>query len=771
MATDKAKVMQFVKDRVQKDVKANGAQKQRHRADLQGLQFYRGGEDNTWTVWDPTAQTYVPRPRGTSDDAALPDWFFRSNSNLFATKIDGICSLLNQSQPAQEISPQRDQDGDRAAAEIAEAALPVLLEEAGYPASRSQLHKLIALTNAALVHVYYDNDERHGLDDLPILQCASCGDYFMPHEVPDESMPCPSCGAETAPADPANPTATPGPATQMAMNPQQPGLPMTVQQPRGKLCMQTLTSFEFSYPRSAKVLDEEQMAWIAGHGRMDVNDILAMWPDAEGHLDEQASRHRTSGNVAIAYADQMRSMAAPGNEQDKGLQAGGSSVSPSGPVVWFVWADPVDDKDFHFPDGLYAALLEDDIVLESGPLPFTDDQGRPKKNVLIRTFQASPGAAWGKPPGDDLVSLQKQLNLCQALAFLILMNDAAPTTYIPDTVTLLDDLSGMPGATVQFKSLRAGDKPIIAQGSGFPESLQWFIEYLVNQFDVVSKLNAVLMGERPAGDPTLGEVQTLVERGMAAFKEPLDGLVQFEKRLSYLCLMIARQSMWSPRFYQVAGENGDHEVKQFLGADLEGGIVINVEPSSAWPASQLLLNLRLDQAIERQIIDPHDPEVQATYLSQNDLTRYKKSMDLDARQVARQLDIWKAAQDPAEIVQPDPLWNLPFHFFKKVSFLKTEEAEQMATERPLVYQAIREHVMAIQMLMMPPPTAGPAGQPGVSAAGKPGVTAPDGSAVDAAVKGGAMRPGRTGPPTGDAVTAAVKGGAMRPRAPMPAGVQ
>jgi hypothetical protein len=100
--------------------------------------------------------------------------------------------------------------------------------------------------------------------------------------------------------------------------------------------------------------------------------------------------------------------------------------------------------------------------------------------VLLRTFQATPGAAWGKPPGDDLVPLQKQLNLCQALAFLILMNDAAPTTYIPDTVTLLDELTGEPGEIVRFKSLRAGDKPIIQPGTGFPESLKWFIEYLVN---------------------------------------------------------------------------------------------------------------------------------------------------------------------------------------------------------------------------------------------------------------------------------------------------
>lgn len=742
MHGDQAAVLAFVKERIQRDVRANTARRARDRADLQNLQMYRGGEDNHWTVWDPQEQNYVPRPTGADDDAALPAWFFRATDNLFATKIDGICAILNQSQPAQEIGPQRDDDRDRAAADIAEKALPRLYDEIGYDHLRAQLHKLIALTNAAAVHVYYDTDERHGVDELPVLQCQACQDFALPHEV-DDDRTCPACQQPGTMADAYHPPGSP-----MA------GFPVTAPFPKGKLCARLLSSFEFSLPRSSRELHDERVPWIAAHGRMDPQELAALYPAAKAYVDPE-NRNRASGanSQSVQYADRMHAMSAPMATGDQRSAVGAANTNPAGPVVWMVWADPVDDDTYYFPEGLFAVIVDEAHVLECGPLPLKDDQGKPVKNVLIRTFASTPGSAWGKPPGDDLTPLQKQLNLCLALGFLILMNEAAPTTYIPDTVTLLDELSGSPGSVVRFKSMRAGDKPFIAGGNGFPESLKWFIEFLVGQFDTVSKLNAVLMGSRPqGGDPTAFEVQVLQERGMAAFKEPLAALVDFEKRLSKVLLWTARQSMWSPRFYTVAGENGEWQVRQFLGADLDGNVNIHVEPASAWPTSQLLQNMRLDQAIERGIINPADPEVQAAYLSLNDLAAFKQSVDEDRAQVARQLDVWRKAQSPMEIGQPDPLWNLPFHFFHKVQWLKTEEAETMAQQRPDIYAAIRQHIAGIQTLMMPP---APAPQPGT-----PGGGPPTGEAVSAAVQSGALQP--KGEPSGEALSAAVHSGALRP---------
>jgi hypothetical protein len=112
-------------------------------------------------------------------------------------------------------------------------------------------------------------------------------------------------------------------------------------------------------------------------------------------------------------------------------------------------------------------------------------------------------------------------------------------------------------------------------------------------------------------------------------------------------------------------------------------------------------------------------------------------------------------------VKPDPLWNLPFHFFLKVNWLKTEEAEQLAQVAGDVYGQIRQQLAQIQMLMMPPAPSTPPGAPGGPA--------PDGSAVDAAVSAGAIHPANaSGRPDGSAVDHAVAAGAIHPAA-APAG--
>jgi hypothetical protein len=202
----------------------------------------------------------------------------------------------------------------------------------------------------------------------------------------------------------------------------------------------------------------------------------------------------------------------------------------------------------------------------------------------------------------------------------------------------------MPGKDIGFRSLVPGDKPIVEPGVGFPEGLKWFLEFIIQQFDTISKLNAVLMGERPQGDPTLGEVEILQERGFAAFQEPLEQLVAFERRLSLKLLWITRECGWSTRYAELLGDNGQWKLQAFTGADLEGHVTVDIDLATAWPKSPMLTNMRLAKAFELGILNPADPEVQEEYLKMNDLLQFKKSTDADRDQVARQLDVWKQAQ-------------------------------------------------------------------------------------------------------------------------------
>lgn len=735
-AEHKKKMLDLL-DRCQRDARSNTARLARDRADLLNLRMEKGGEDNQWLVWDGSNNTYVPRP--TEGDAGLPPWFFRATSNLLSNKIDGICGILNQSQPAKNWFATREDEQSTAAAEVAELADPVLLEEIDYPHMlRPRLNKLVTLTNLAALVLTYDTDPKWGLERLPALLCQNpdCRQMVHPLDAPDPEDPCPECGG---PLDFA-----PDPRDQSGMT------PLGTDEPKGRIDAELLTSFETSLPKSAAIALETRNPWISTHQRWAPEDALSRWPQLRGHLE--AKRNAQGGGKATeqAYADQAKFLSAP--VQPGSAQNVAGSASYTGPVIWRLWHDPIEDEEFSFPDGLFLTVLEgEDLILDGGPLPFKDDDDRPIKNVLIRQYAPSAGSPWGKPPADDLVPLQKQLNLAQSLAFLILMHNASPRTFIPSTVTLHDQLTGMPGKDIGYRSLVPGDKPHVEPGTGFPEALKWFLEFLITTFDTVSKLNAVLMGQRPTGDPTLGEVQILQERGFAAFQEPLEQLVSFERRLSMLLLHIARQSAWAPRFRRMLDpDNGEWQYKSFTGADLEGHVTVDIELASAWPKSPLLTNLRLTHALELGILNPQDPEVAEEYLRLNDLQDFKKSTDMDSEQIARQLEVWREAVDPGQIEPPQMFWRLDIHLFRKSQFLKSERFEQLRAERPLVAEAMMQHIQLLQALMAPPVVDQPA-EPGKGEKG----------ALDGAVKSGAIAPAR-GKGGRGALAGAVKGGALQP---------
>lgn len=737
MYGDDAKGIALLK-RCQQDARNNPARQARDRADLLNLKINRGGKDNHWLVWDSTSSSYVTRPE--SGEAGLPPWFFRATSNFFANKIDGISSILNQSQPAKNWYATRDDDKSRAAADVAELADPVLLDEIDYPHGlRPRLNKLVSLTNLAAVVLTYDTDPKWGMEGLQVLQCQSpaCQQFVEPKDAPNEEDMCPDCG---------------GPLDLAFFPPGHPqvGMPIEAEYPKGKLSAELLSSFEVSLPRSAAHAHEDYVPWLASHQRWATEDALSRWPKLKKKFDSKSASGGAKG-VDQAYADQMRNMSSP----VAGTTSVAGTAQGTGPVIWRLWHDPIDDDEFYFPQGVFLTALEgDEDPLEFDKLPFTDDDDRPFKNVMVRQFAPSPGSAFGKPPGDDMAPLQEQLNLAQALAFLILMHHSSPRTFIPTTVTMLTQMSGVPGKDVPYRSMVPGDKPHTEPGVGFPEGLKWFLEFLITTFDTISKLNAVLMGTKPQGDHTLGEVEILQERGFAAFQEPLEQLVSFERRLSMKLLWMTRQCGWSERYSRLVGENGQWKLQAFTGADLEGHVTLDIDLATAWPKSSMLTNLRVAKAFELGILNPMDPEVAEEYLRLNDLLDFKESTDADRDQVARQLDTWKQATDPAQIEQPELWWRLDYHLYRKTQFLKTEEFEQARVERPEVAQAMVAHVLQLQMLSAPPaadPNADPNAEPAKGAGG----------ALEGAVKSGALRP-KGGPGAGGALHAAVGSGAIRP---------
>lgn len=726
------------------DAKNNAARLLRDRQDMENLRFDRGGAENQWCVWDEGTSRFTPR--GTDpDQGGLPAWFPRPVSNVFHKTMQDLTSILDQSEPAQVFAPKTDDDQDQAAADVAEDAVPVLREECGYDSEghRHELNQLAVLTNGAAYVPYYDTDERYGMDEIPLFRCKVCGEETLPLEVEDNDGKCPN--PECGNSDPE--------AFEAVQDPENLGALKTVPAPIGRLCAEVLTSFEYSLPSSARRAHAKSVPWFLSHRRMAPEDIVRMWGEKARSIAHDKGTW-ADGPLTKSYADEMRRMSSPaiGNQA-----LGGSNPATDGPVVYRLQHDPIVTDTIYLPEGFYGVMIGGQLI-DFGPLPFEDTDGTPFKNVLFRQFESSPATSYGHPPADDQVPLAKSRNLSQALIELILMNDAAPTHYLPDSVTFIDEPTSVPGEWVRYRSLD-GSKPTESRGFNPPEGLFAYLDQQDTMADKLSGLNAILRGERPKGDPTLGEAQMLMERGMATFRAPLDMLIQFERDLSFMLLAIGRATLWSPRLRRLRGEEGQWEIKQFAAADLKGQIDIVVDRASAWPKSPLMQQLRLKEALQMGVLPPpfQDPELSAKLLVEMNLSHLKKSLDKDRKQIARRLERWKAATSPMEIQQdpPDPLVeNLPLQFYLLQQFLKGEVAERIKGDNPPVYEAMRMHLQQLQTMMMPPAPVDPNAAKDAAPGSK--------GELQRAIDDGTLVPGDGGAGKGGALEAALADGTLVP---------
>ena len=722
----------------------------RDRQDWLNLLYYRGGVDNQWVVWDKASAAWVPRPTE-NDDSALPSWVPRACTNLYAKKIDGITSILDQSQPAQEWAPSTEDDEDIATAKVCDAAVPVLLEEIGYDVLRRQIHKHIALIDKVALCVYYSTDKRYGEAQIQALQCPQCGWTGGPLEVQEADDSCPECGA-------------PGDELQPQLDGM--GAPVGMAYPKGKMCAELIPSFEFSLPRSARISDETRVPWVLMHTRYSYEEAIKEWPEAKSVIDrtKRSSTSNLLSNTQRQYADAMSKLSSPRSARSSGALSG----DITGPVVFRLQHDPIEDKEYTFPEGLYAVMIDDEII-ECGPLMVKDDEGRFVKSVIIRTFAQAPGSPYNKPPADDMVPLQYWRNLIESLLALSLLHEAAPRTFIPATVTLEDDITGIPGQQIRFRSHVPGERPFTEPGVGANQSLFEYLAHIDQKFEELSSLNAVLMGNRPHGDPTLGETQILQERGMAAFKTPLDNVVDFERRLSKLLLWTARQSAWAPRFRKVMGETGQWELEAFSAADLGGKVDVMVDPSSAWPKSPLMTSLKLKEAVGMGVIVPQmDPELATKILTKMDLVDLKPSLSDSRNQIARHLAVWKSAHTPQDLahpyLQPQPWWDMQLHVHLKSQFMNTQAVELLSEQNPPIYQWMAGHVQSLQQMLSQQQMQAAAMQgkgPASKPPEKPEKKGPDGSAVEEAVRSGVLQPADAQPKQ-DPMQQAIQSGALQP---------
>ena len=404
-------------------------------------------------------------------------------------------------------------------------------------------------TGNAFIEVQWDDSPETGEDQIPFEECVQCGASFSPSDLTTPETPaCPACGGRVL----------------------QESKTHAVTVPRGAIRYLAKSPFEMYLD---PVIDE-----------LENNPFLVM---VESYTKEQV--HQTwdvDADADYAYVGTGMMM----KENASVLASPGLSL-PLGALT-------AQDRQhrvtvfrafikYHreYPKGAYIAMTASGKLLEKKtPYPWVRQNGKKYFPIVHFKFGEIGGRAWGYTPADDLLPKQYQLNKAESIFTLILSRMANPVWLIP-TNTNPTRISGEIGIQIEYTPV-GGSKPERSAGSEVPQSIVKYIQDIRQSFDELSGAFSAIRGRQVGTRTPVGTVQQLTERGFGRWATVFEQLEIGYGDLARIALEVWRSNAKSPRVRSVRNAIGGWTFQEFLAADWDDGVDIQVESGSARPHTQ-----------------------------------------------------------------------------------------------------------------------------------------------------------------------------------------
>lgn len=368
-------------------------------------------------------------------------------TNRYAEVTKAFSSMLSRFEPSLNYRPATEDPDDLATAEVAERLMDVIDDEVKIVPIRQTLSNWVTHTGGAWTEDGYDPSPEHGMVEIPMDACQSCGTQAMPTQ--DATCAAPGCGGPTAPA--VDPTT---------------GQPVTKPVPRGAMYTDIVNLFEMLFDFT--ITDPAKHRAFIRKKSLDVDRAKERWPEFKDTItaDSIAGNFLTSDGL---------SMITP-NLDDAGplryQQYGTGSVNNRVTETWY-WQLPDDT----YPDGLLSISIgrSNPLSVHAGPLPyyFRREDGT-KKYFLPFTFFAQefiPGSAWPRTVMNDVALKQAQRNKCESQIEQAQYRMANHVWLIPNGSNV-QQLTGDMGLVINWNAIGSAGhaKPERIQGLPIPQS-------------------------------------------------------------------------------------------------------------------------------------------------------------------------------------------------------------------------------------------------------------------------------------------------------------
>ena len=502
--------------------------------------------------------------------------------NLFAAIMKTFTSMLARFEPALTFRPATDEPEDRATADVASRALDVVQDECQMTVIRQLLGEWVGMTGGAWLETGWDVSMTHGVVNLPMEGCLTCGSTQP--VAPAARCQQPGCGGPTM---------------------ERPGV--TQPMPRGKLFVEVRSLFEMIF--DLHVTDPTKHRILICQKSFDVDDAKARWT---GRVDPERIHADSVGSNTSLTQDSLAVMTPALGDLHLGSarvmwQTQGPATNTRVTETWY-WELPSEE----YPEGLLAIYLGKSFeqCALAGPLPYyaqgADGSREPFLPFVFFPQELVPGSAWPRTVANDVRPKNAQRNLWESLIIMAGQRMANPVWLSPRNANLSTP-TGEPGQFIEYNALPIGGalaKP--ERIPGLPINQSWLLnlERIDKEIQELTAIFEVLSGNRPEGISAGIALQILKERGESRFGPMFQLWHHAWAQWAKQALEIFRMFATEERMLRLKGRDGEWEVQKFLGADLRGRIDVVPEAGMSMPKSTMTDRATMEQLQTMGVINP-----------------------------------------------------------------------------------------------------------------------------------------------------------------------
>lgn len=682
--------------------------------------FYMGHQ---WVIYDNNARRW--RQRKLSPSVPTPV------TNLFRATMDTVKSAVAQHSPRFIGTPSRDDPASVAAAGSVDAQLKIILKEAKFTGARRRMMDWFMLTGNAFVEHVYDESESTGMVQQPLEACQICGYQSKAKELDIDNPGCPKCGSPYL----------------------APSADQFEEVPSGRFRYDVLSPFEVHLDPIIEELEDQPYVLVIQS--FTPEQIKLAW---DVDIEKEGGAGSVS-EISMMHREGIASVAVGGVATPFGTSGMGERYRRV--VVYRLFVKYHKD----YPNGAYIVMTAGGTRLEKKtefPWKRQNGKGQMFYPLTHYRFATIPGRAWGFSPADDLLPKQYQLNKAESLVTLICTRMANPVWLIP-TNTNPTRITGEIGIQIEYTPV-GQQAPSRVPGSEAPQSLVKYIADIRQSFDELSGAFAAVRGRSMGSRTPVGTVQALQERGFGRWATVFQGLEEGYQDLAEKSLEIWRQKAHTPRVQAIKDAVGGYTFQEFLGADWDDGVDVQVEAGSTRPHTQQEKLTAYIQLAQIGVLDFMDEAQKIKMLEDTGFINMRAGVEEDSKCAYKEnAEFMKWAKEFAEkmmMIPPDdmdgmerlwgeysttpPIMVTPIvddhavHFLTHRRLALTEDFKALPEPvKQFFYVHMMSHqvdMMASKALKIPEMASRNAGVQGAMGAGKPGAPPGGGSAHQGSTK-------------------------------------